>query len=89
MAVLGTKNIFLFNLSIIKYAGMGYLDLYLLPDGSEIEEDNGQLVFPIIPIEKPKKSNGCTCIKCNEFNKYAEPNQTDGTFKCYYCRTYR
>lgn len=35
-----------------------------------------------------KKSNGCVCLKCNELYPYAEPNQADGTFKCYSCRTY-
>lgn len=26
------------------------------------------------------------CIKCQEIYPYAEPNQKDGTFKCYSCR---
>jgi len=33
-----------------------------------------------------KKSDGCICLKCNELYPYAEPNQKDGTFKCYSCR---
>lgn len=35
-----------------------------------------------------KKSNGCVCLKCRELYPYAEPNQKDGTFKCYSCRHY-
>lgn len=35
-----------------------------------------------------KSNEGCICIKCEEFNPYAEPNQIDGTFKCYSCRKY-
>lgn len=32
-------------------------------------------------VRKPQ-----TCKKCNEIYPYAEPNQKDGTFKCYSCR---
>lgn len=32
--------------------------------------------------------DGATCIECNEFYKYAEPNQPDGTLICYSCREY-
>ena len=35
-----------------------------------------------------KKSNGCICSQCEELYPYAEPNQKDGTFKCYSCRTF-
>jgi formylmethanofuran dehydrogenase subunit E len=37
---------------------------------------------------KKSKSNGCTCLKCGEIYPYAEPNQLDGSFKCYSCRKY-
>jgi hypothetical protein len=30
----------------------------------------------------------CKCSLCKEVFIYAVPNQKDGTFKCYYCRTY-
>ena len=32
------------------------------------------------------KLSGMSCSKCNEFNKYAEPNHTNNTFICYKCR---
>lgn len=33
------------------------------------------------------KSNGMKCSgACGEFNQYAEPNQSDGSFCCYSCR---
>lgn len=39
-----------------------------------------------IDSDKKKNSNGCVCLKCNELYPYSEPNQKDGTFKCYSCR---
>lgn len=34
------------------------------------------------------KSNGMTCSgTCGEFNEFAEPNQKNGTFICYGCRS--
>lgn len=45
--------------------------------------------FPPAPALIPKKSDGCTCEKCKELFPYAEPNQKDGSFKCYSCRTYK
>lgn len=32
-------------------------------------------------------SNGSTCKKCNITNEYATPNQPDGSFICYKCRS--
>lgn len=32
-------------------------------------------------------SGGMKCCKCQNFNDYAQPNQGDGTFKCYGCRS--
>ena len=29
---------------------------------------------------------GFRCCGCGEYNHYAEPNQSDGGFKCYSCR---
>jgi hypothetical protein len=57
---------------------------------------NFELDLPFCPeyddypvIEKVKYKNGAVCINCNELYPYVEePNQKDGTFKCYYCRTY-
>lgn len=38
--------------------------------------------------QKKVVSEGMTCCRCKEFYPYvAGPNQTDGTFKCYGCRT--
>lgn len=35
------------------------------------------------PIDPPK---GINCFKCNSYNKWAEPNQINGTHVCYICR---
>lgn len=43
--------------------------------------------YPVI-IHRPIKSDGCTCKKCGDVYPYAEPNQDDGSFKCYSCRKY-
>jgi hypothetical protein len=32
------------------------------------------------------KACGSKCIKCGDYNPYAEVNQSDGTYKCYGCR---
>lgn len=32
-------------------------------------------------------SGGMNCKKCNAYNQYAAPNQADGTFICYSCRS--
>ncbi len=32
--------------------------------------------------------DGCHCVECEEFFKYAVPNQEDGTLVCYSCRRY-
>lgn len=37
-------------------------------------------------IKPPVVETGCNCAKCNEFNEYAEPNQSNGTYVCYRCR---
>jgi hypothetical protein len=52
-------------------------------DSSENEIDNIELSL------QDQYPNGCCCTKCQEISLYAVPNQKDGTFKCYYCRTYR
>lgn len=31
--------------------------------------------------------DGCSCSKCNDFARMASPNQDDGTFICYGCRS--
>lgn len=36
-----------------------------------------------IPVAK---STGMNCVRCNDFNTYAEANMPNGTFKCYSCR---
>jgi hypothetical protein len=38
------------------------------------------------PVQAKKKSDGCSCKKCKDYSKYAEPNQEDGSFICYRCR---
>lgn len=32
--------------------------------------------------------DGMFCNKCKDFKEYAEPNQTDSSFVCWYCRVY-
>lgn len=32
--------------------------------------------------------DGMFCNKCRNFKEYAESNQTDGSFICWYCKTY-
>lgn len=70
---------------------MNYLNLYILPDGNLITEDDedyfdyGALSPNVEPF---KKSTGYNCVKCHDFNAYAEPNQDDGSYKCYFCRKY-
>lgn len=38
---------------------------------------------------KEEKAKGQVCKSCKEFYEYAEePNQKDGSFKCFSCRNY-
>lgn len=39
-------------------------------------------------IQSKQKSifDGCFCKRCGNYSKYSEPNQEDGTFKCFGCR---
>ena len=40
-----------------------------------------------VPVTKRSKNNGMVCCKCQDFCPYIEePNQADGTFKCWSCR---
>jgi hypothetical protein len=69
------------------------LDLFGMPDPYDGSDDDywneGEFLSPIVaPVVPQKKSEGCTCVKCKTFNPYAEPNQKDGSFKCYSCRNY-
>ncbi len=32
-------------------------------------------------------NNGCVCHRCNARNEYAAPNQKDGTYICFECRS--
>lgn len=56
-----------------------------LPEALEPADD-----FAVVVRKKPSKSsNGYTCSHCGEIYPYAEePNQKDGSFKCYSCRKY-
>lgn len=38
------------------------------------------------PVKVKRDPDGCSCIKCKEFCHMAEPNQEDGSFKCFVCR---
>lgn len=33
------------------------------------------------------QKNGCSCLLCNKFMQWAEPNRCDGSFICYKCKT--
>ena len=40
-----------------------------------------------VPVEEKKPNkDGCSCIKCEEFYPFGEPNQSDGTLICWSCR---
>ena len=58
--------------------------------GFDDEEDFGwgQFDFSFIEEITKKSKNGCICKKCEEIFPFAEPNQSDGTLICYYCRNY-
>jgi hypothetical protein len=32
-------------------------------------------------------TDGCSCSNCKEFNQFSSPNQQDGSFICYKCRS--
>ena len=40
----------------------------------------------MIVAERKRKKSGCTCKGCGDIFPYAEPNQEDGSFKCWNCR---
>ena len=40
-----------------------------------------------VVLSRPTEKNGTVCIKCGRFSYMSEPNQDDGTFICYTCRT--
>jgi formylmethanofuran dehydrogenase subunit E len=63
-------------------------DLAYLYDQDEVENKDAFNFDFVVDLQKTKKSNGCTCKSCNEIYPYDEPNQKDGTFKCYSCRTW-
>jgi hypothetical protein len=57
----------------------------------EFIEDEGPSIrrnddYPV--IVKRSRKNGCTCKACGEIYPYAEPNQKDGSFKCWSCRNF-
>jgi hypothetical protein len=33
--------------------------------------------------------DGCSCARCGEFFPMAQPNQADGSMRCFLCRTYK
>lgn len=59
----------------IPAVGTGYYQIFV----------SGDLSGPA-PV---KKSAGCSCKRCKDFNEYAEVNQPDNTFICYTCRHVR
>lgn len=54
-------------------------------DSSEFENAIEQNADAIV-VKRVVKSAGCNCTNCKDFFQYAEPNQEDGTFKCWGCR---
>jgi len=57
-------------------------------DESDDWEYGGQFDFDFVKDIPETKSNGCVCTKCDNLFEYAEPNQKDGSFKCFSCRNY-
>lgn len=37
-------------------------------------------------VRRKSSTDGCTCTKCGDVFPYAEPNQEDGSFRCWNCR---
>jgi hypothetical protein len=54
-------------------------------DSSELEKSIEQNSETMV-VKRTIKSAGCNCTNCKDFFQYAEPNQEDGTFKCWGCR---
>jgi len=46
---------------------------------------SGKPTDPPTAVSMPVKS-GAACARCKNYNEYAVPNQTNGTFLCYGCR---
>jgi hypothetical protein len=59
----------------------------LTQDGAALTEVAPGVAPVLADTLRPKPKNGAACTRCGEFNEYAEPNQPDGTFKCFQCRT--
>lgn len=66
------------------------------PDDCPSTQPMGYYSSPTtVPVTPPKPAvspsvslnDGMHCKKCNEKNDYADPNQPDGTYVCYGCRT--
>lgn len=56
-------------------------------DLADLFTDTDDVDLGDLIIVKRKKSSGLTCEKCGEFYPYAEePNQADGSFRCWACR---
>lgn len=73
-----------------------FFDLENLRKTAEEDDDDNDLIYwffgQTVPYTKPEpkeKSKGCICKECKEFSEYAEPNQEDGSFKCYSCKIYK
>ncbi len=52
----------------------------------QINLDNILEIVENQPTQSIKKNEGCFCSICQQFNPMSEPNQDDGSFKCYVCR---
>lgn len=55
-------------------------------DTEQAEEEETEPHPKAKKIKLPDGSSAMACISCEEHCKWAEPNQDDGTFKCYSCR---
>lgn len=67
---------------------MGPLDSELL---EELCKEMDEILCDILEGKKPARKrdkDGETCVKCQDFYEFAEPNQPDGTMICYACRNY-
>ena len=60
-------------------------------DGSPDSEKWGyynsfEIIVGSVPVLAKSTAGGMKCNKCLNGNDYAEPNQPDGSYRCYSCR---
>ena len=76
----------MFNKTLYKLHQGGFVSNQTLSNDEEFPEGT-ILITDGDALIKNNSSNGCTCQKCGLHNEYAEPNQSDGTFLCFTCKS--